>query len=90
MIATAHPASVQFIGQLVRKGKISKDDLLGLARFLNGQKAARHQWPGVAVFDVLREILEDGIVEDFELVGLTLVLHGIHVICEGDGGIRSA
>jgi len=78
-----HQATIQYIRQIRAKGKVTKEDLMGLARFLSNLEAARTQWPGEAVFYVLHEILEDGFVEDYELQGLSRILTGLDILSAG-------
>ncbi|MGB0583001.1 MAG: hypothetical protein ACPGVU_25235 [Limisphaerales bacterium] len=78
-----HQATVQYIRQLQQKGRVTKDDLIGLARFIGGMEEARTQWPGEAVFYVLHEIMDDGYVEDYELDGLSRILTGLDILAQG-------
>lgn len=78
-----HQATIQFIHQMRGKGRVTKEDLIGLARFLSNLEEARTQWPGEAVFYVLHDILEDGFVEDYELEGLERILTGLDILSEG-------
>ena len=81
---TTNQATVTFVRQVMADGKLTEDEIISLATYLNENRNARKSWPGSAVFEVLRDIFSDGIVEGFEIDGLSRILQGIEIICAGN------
>lgn len=83
---TTNQATVTFIRQVMADGKLTENEIISLATYLNENRDARKSWPGSAVFEVLRDIFADGRVEGFEIDGLGRILQGIEIICAGNSG----
>ena len=81
---SANQATIDFIRQVMADGIVSEDEVISLGTYLNENRDARKSWPGSAIFEVLKDILADGKIEDYETVGLSKILQGIERICAGD------
>ena len=81
---SAQQQTLQLIREITSDGIVTFAELTNLATFLNENREARKNWPGTALFDVLRDILKDGRVDKHELDGLNLILEGIEIICAGN------
>jgi len=78
-----HQPTIDFIRQIMADGVLTEDEIISLATFLNDEREARKSWPGIAVFEVLKDVFQDGMVDEFEIKGLTQILQGIEIICAG-------
>jgi len=76
--------TLQLIRQITSDGLVTFAELTTLASFLNENREARKNWPGSALFEVLKDILQDGRIDPCELDGLNLILEGIEIICAGN------
>jgi hypothetical protein len=80
---TPHTPTIEFIRQITADGKVTEDEVYSLANYLNENREARKSWPGTAVFEVLRDVFEDGHLDRFEVEGLGHILSGVEVLCAG-------
>lgn len=79
----AKEETLAVIREIAADGVVTDDEVIQLAVFMNDNLEARTSWPGIAIYEVLREVLDDGKVDDFERQALIHVLSGIDVICAG-------
>ncbi|MBL6764699.1 MAG: hypothetical protein ISQ14_07070 [Verrucomicrobiae bacterium] len=80
---TGHQPTVDFIRQIMADGIVTEDEVISLATHLNDDREARKSWPGIAVFEVLKDVFSDGTVDTYEIEGLAKILQGIEIICAG-------
>jgi hypothetical protein len=78
-----HQPTLDFIRQVMADGVVTEAEVISLGTYLNNHREARKSWPGSAVFEVLRDVFQDGLVEQHEIDGLAKILHGIELICAG-------
>lgn len=78
-----HEQTLTLIREITNDGQVTDDEVVTLATFLNEKREARKSWPGIAVFDILKDVLADRRIDEVERRALQVILEGIEVICAG-------
>ncbi|MGB0580177.1 MAG: hypothetical protein ACPGVU_10795 [Limisphaerales bacterium] len=79
----SHQQTLSLIREITNDGVVTDDEVITLATYLNETREARKSWPGVAVFQILKDILADGVIDEVEKQALEEILEGVEVICAG-------
>lgn len=82
--------TLSVIRDITSDGGVTDEEVINLAMFLNDNLEARETWPGIAVYEVLRDVLEDGEIDDFEREALLHVLEGIEILSAGQAADDAA
>lgn len=82
--------TLSVIREITSDGGVTDEEVINLAMFLNDNLEARETWPGIAVYEVLRDVLDDGQIDDFEREALLHVLEGIEILSSGQAAADSA
>ena len=75
--------TISVIREITCDGQVTDEEVIALATYLNDHPEACDTWPGIAVFDILKDILADGEIDEVERDALQVILQGIEIICAG-------
>lgn len=81
--------TLNVIREITSDGGVTDEEVISLAMFLNDNIEARETWPGIAIYEVLRDVLQDGEIDDFEREALLHVLEGIEILFAGKAAEES-
>jgi hypothetical protein len=77
MRESSHPETLELIRRIAEDGILDTDEIWELVGFLNGNKTARHSWPGNVLWETLESMFDDGVLSNEEIEALGHILTDI-------------
>ncbi|MGB0582938.1 MAG: hypothetical protein ACPGVU_24915 [Limisphaerales bacterium] len=81
VVMQPNPDTLKFIRQITEDGILTDEEVWSLGTFLNEHADAQKNWPGNILFEILKHVFDDGILDPHEIEAVGHYLRGIELQC---------